>query len=311
MDAGKFPPRVLIVRPGALGDTILLLPLLESIRERHTDADLTVLGNRAYRDLIPRGIAFHAMDSRDWLWLFRAQTANLGPDARRFDAAYLVLTRPGQVEANLRRAGTETVLHVSSRPSEGTHAVEHLHQGLGLPIPPRDPVPPNFTRHERERVVWIHPGSGGPTKCIPLGWMRYFAESLQDALGWEKVVTIGEEDEFLRRSPEWQKLVDAPRTRVLGRMPLAELCGILGNAGLFVGNDSGIAHLAASLGVPAAVFFVTTDPVQWAPWVPETRLRVTDLRGVNLSYGTLRREAEALVRWASAVSKQETTRHRR
>ena len=52
---------------------------------------------------------------------------------------------------------------------------------------------------------------------------------------------------------------------------------------LFLGNDSGISHLAANLGVPSVVFFTITDPAQWAPWVPPDQIRIVDLRGQNLS----------------------------
>ena len=35
---------------------------------------------------------------------------------------------------------------------------------------------------------------------------------------------------------------------------------------LFVGNDSGPAHMAAAFGVPVIVIFGSSDPVIWAPW---------------------------------------------
>lgn len=291
---------VLIVRPGALGDTILSVPLVGSIRERHPGARLTMLGNRTYKDLMPPGVEFRGVDHRDWLWLFHPETVDLGAHARPFHTAYLVLTRPDRVAANLRRAGTGTVFHVASRPGEGIHAVEHLHLGFGLPLPPPGPALTHLAGPEQAKLVWIHPGSGGPGKCIPLQWMVHLSERLQDALGWDMAVTMGEEDGFLTELPEWSNLIAGSRTTLLEGRPLPELCKALGRAGLFVGNDSGIAHLAAGLGIPAAVFFVTTDPNQWAPWVPEDRLRVIDLRGKDLTPEILQREADALVQWACA-----------
>src|SRR5208283_5023173 len=44
---------VLVIRPGALGDTILTLPFLDTIQAENPDAKITFLGNRSYRDLIP------------------------------------------------------------------------------------------------------------------------------------------------------------------------------------------------------------------------------------------------------------------
>jgi ADP-heptose:LPS heptosyltransferase len=46
---------------------------------------------------------------------------------------------------------------------------------------------------------------------------------------------------------------------------LYELAAWLGRARIFVGNDSGISHLAAAVGTPVVVFFRATDPRVWAP----------------------------------------------
>jgi heptosyltransferase III len=41
---------------------------------------------------------------------------------------------------------------------------------------------------------------------------------------------------------------------------------VLSRAALFVGNDSGPAHMAAAFGIPSVVLFGPSDPVVWAPW---------------------------------------------
>ncbi|HUQ93696.1 MAG TPA: glycosyltransferase family 9 protein [Bryobacteraceae bacterium] len=48
--------------------------------------------------------------------------------------------------------------------------------------------------------------------------------------------------------------------------PLRETMSTLAGASLFVGNDSGPAHMAAAFGIPLVVLFATSDPVVWAPW---------------------------------------------
>jgi ADP-heptose:LPS heptosyltransferase len=131
--------------------------------------------------------------------------------------------------------------------------------------------------------------------------MLVLAQTLRDNLGWDMAVTASEEDAFLRDHPDWTRLIAGPRTQLLENRPFEELCETLGAARLFVGNDSGIGHLAANLGIPSAVLFVSTDPVQWAPWVPEDRLRVIDLRNSELSAGVLRQEAERLLKWADGT----------
>ena len=51
-----------------------------------------------------------------------------------------------------------------------------------------------------------------------------------------------------------------------GKSTLPEVLGILATASLFVGNDSGISHLAAAAGTPTAVVFGPTDPEATRPW---------------------------------------------
>jgi ADP-heptose:LPS heptosyltransferase len=54
--------------------------------------------------------------------------------------------------------------------------------------------------------------------------------------------------------------------RVLCGAPLAEIKTLLANASLFLGNDSGPAHMAAAFGLPVVVIFGASDRVVWAPW---------------------------------------------
>ncbi|MDQ7781816.1 MAG: glycosyltransferase family 9 protein [Desulfomonilaceae bacterium] len=293
--------RILVVRPGALGDTILGIPLLESIRNIHPGASFTVVGNGRYRFLMPRDMEFQSVDHPDQLWLFGSGEAKWSPPARRFGKAYLVLTRPDIVAENLKRAGTRSIVHVASRPSAGIHVVEHLHHGLGAAVPARKSVLTHLAQGERKPLLWIHPGSGGPGKCVPLHEMRALAEKLRNGFGWDAAVTAGEEDEFLKDHAAWPRLIAAARTQLLENRPLEELCGTLGRAGLFLGNDSGIGHLAANLGVPSAVLFVSTDPVQWAPWVPDQQIKTIDLRTRELTAEVLRAVADALVSWINGT----------
>jgi ADP-heptose:LPS heptosyltransferase len=54
--------------------------------------------------------------------------------------------------------------------------------------------------------------------------------------------------------------------------PLAEVKTLMSGANLFIGNDSGPAHIAAAFGIPAVVLFGSSDPVTWAPWRTEARV---------------------------------------
>ncbi len=59
---------------------------------------------------------------------------------------------------------------------------------------------------------------------------------------------------------------------VLHNAPLSDIKKVMESASLFVGNDSGPAHIAAAFGVPVAVLFGPSDPVTWAPWRTVSRV---------------------------------------
>jgi ADP-heptose:LPS heptosyltransferase len=60
--------------------------------------------------------------------------------------------------------------------------------------------------------------------------------------------------------------------QVLRNPPLSELKSLMSGAELFIGNDSGPAHIAAAFGIPVVVLFGPSDPVTWAPWRTESRV---------------------------------------
>jgi len=52
---------------------------------------------------------------------------------------------------------------------------------------------------------------------------------------------------------------------VAKELPLPTLAAVLEAAGLFIGNDSGVTHIAAAVGIPTVAIFGPTDPTVWAP----------------------------------------------
>ena len=67
------------------------------------------------------------------------------------------------------------------------------------------------------------------------------------------------------------------RFRCIAGAQLTEIKSLLQDATLFIGNDSGPAHMAAAFGIPVVVLFGPSDPVVWAPWQTESQV----LLGVN------------------------------
>ena len=143
-----------------------------------------------------------------------------------FDTAIVWMKDP-TVAGNLAASGIPNVIRADAFPSHG-HAADHLLRTLGLSRPP---LPDSWSPAVPDIV--IHPGSGSPRK----NWPHY--------------------DELLRRLPSGRLLRP--------NLSLLELSKYLRTVRAFIGNDSGITHLAAYWGCPTIAIFGPTDPRVWGP----------------------------------------------
>jgi heptosyltransferase-3 len=114
-------------------------------------------------------------------------------------------------------------------------------------------------------LVVVHPGAGGVAK-------RWPAEAFAAAL--ERVAARGRVAFALHEGPADREAVAAlvaglrvPALRLV-EPELTVLAGMLRVAVAFLGNDSGVSHLAATLGVPSVVLF-RGDKLDWRPWAPD------------------------------------------
>ncbi len=194
----------------------------------------------------------------------------------QFKRAYVILKDPRRVIRNLRRAGIDDVMTLDPAPPPGIHLVEWLHRGFGLATPdPSDSIPERPRKIARR--IWIHPGSGGPCKCVDLNILTALLQSPLFS-DYDLAITLGEADGFLLEKSEWRTFMNIRNVRVIQNMSLHELQTNLSDSALYIGNDSGISHFAAYSGIPTIIFFVSTDPTQWAPWTDKNRSLILDLR---------------------------------
>lgn len=119
------------------------------------------------------------------------------------------------------------------------------------------------------RLILFHSGAGGSAKRWPAERFGALIGLLRGA-GLSPVVVAGPADGeavgALHAAVAGERLVVAPD---LALCPLAALSAI---ARGFVGNDSGLTHLAAVVGTPTLALFGPTDPVVWAPLGPASRV---------------------------------------
>ncbi len=218
--------RRLLIRPGAIGDVILCLPALENARADYTE----VWAPRAMLPLIRFADRTRAI-------------ADTGLDL----VGVVERARWAATEAALKSFDSIYSWYGANRP-EFREAVGHLPFTFFPALPPPAEGIPRISVPEIavQDFVVIHPSASSVSKRWPMERFRAVSESLGVPVKW----TAGPE-EALEEAVRFEDLY--------------ELACWLAGARAFIGNDSGIAHLAAAVGTPVVAIFLSTDPSVWAP----------------------------------------------
>jgi ADP-heptose:LPS heptosyltransferase len=263
---------ILVLRGGALGDFILLLPMLSALRRQIRPVDLEFWGTFPQAELARPELADTVTDlnSVSILPLFtpvddfpRSLAERLG----RVDLAVSYLFDPDRlIRRQLQKAGVRQIVQGPHRvENELNHAVFQLAGPLGqLGLSLTDPVPklsgfsqiPSFPR------IAIHLGSGSTRKNWPTeSWVHLASEI--EKLASELIVVTGQADRRLTEA--FLERFRSPKVKVCDSLPLPALATELRHCRLFVGNDSGVPHLAAAVGTRTVALFGPTDPAIWRP----------------------------------------------
>lgn len=193
----------------------------------------------------------------------------------RFDLA-LAYTRDELFARQLAALVPRVIVH-DPAPARG-HASEWLAAALtDLGIGSDEALPPPAatrqeqvaTRTLRARLnpdfLAIHAGSGSKAKNWPAERFASLARRLSASRPWLLVEGPADAEPVAALAG----LPGAVRAR---EIPPRALAALLAEAGTYVGNDSGVTHLAAAWGAPTLALFGPTDPAMWAPLGPRVRV---------------------------------------
>jgi ADP-heptose:LPS heptosyltransferase len=264
------PPALLIVHQGALGDLVCIFQAIAELRRRFRPVGILCqahLGRLAAAEgLVEAWFPIEAA------WTASLFTGAAGLEARRLLATYthaLVFSRSETLVACLQRIGDIRVCRIPPRPPVDQrihvteHALEHI-RGCGL-LPEQGRTHPETApsaappvEKDHSKTILIHPGAGSPRKRWPLSGFWDVAVQLEAIrLSPEFVIGPAEQD-FLAELAHRNATVHRP----VGSL---DLLALLRSAVAYIGNDSGVSHLAAWAGLPSVVIFGPTDPVRWRP----------------------------------------------
>jgi ADP-heptose:LPS heptosyltransferase len=287
--------RALAIHPGALGDVLLAVPALRALRERHGTVMLAAQPRIA--DLLH---SLHVVDEAlafDALGLATLFVDDSAP-VRLPDADRLVCWFGARSAAFTRRLSQQgRAVTVASSVGEGNvweHLLRSAVPDAGAAVEPVV-VPAALQAAGRDllekagwdgdsRLLIVHPGAGSAAKRWPV---QGFASAV-DAVAADRALTVA-----VHQGPADAEAVAAlvrqlAAPLVLDEPSLRALAGVLAHATAYVGNDSGVSHLAGTVGIPAVVLFVAAN-LRWRPWsatarpvlVDATRLRSEDAAAVT------------------------------
>ena len=284
------PTRVLVRLPNWVGDVLMARPAIRALRARWPEARLVGMARAGHAALVERlGVFDRVVDAPGGSGLARAAAVGAAARAlrpRRLDTA--VVLAPS-FEAALvawlagvgRRIGHDTdrrraLLTDPVAPRPGAHRADEyldLTRVLDAGDPPAGAAPLALTAADRAYAARLFDALGWPGDCRPL-FVNPAAAKTPRAWSAERFRALLE-----RLSATGRPLVvhDRPPfaagpARVEGRgvarvrdATLPELAALLERCALYVGNDSGPAHVAAAVGIPTVTIHGPSSPGRTAP----------------------------------------------
>jgi len=258
----------LVYHAGALGDFITSLPAIVAWRGSH--GDRVVLLGRPVHAALAVGVFDDAWDAGGarFASLFAGTpSAAVRALLAGVRSALVFAPEAAGIVRGLERCGVRDIIREDPFPAGRVHVVDyHLSRFPDVALAPEErvprvEVPDGAGSSPLVNPVVIHPGSGSPSKNWPVD--RFAAVARQ--LTWSGPVAW-----LVGPAEEECGIAAAVARAAIGawlwrNLPLPELADRLFGACLFVGNDSGVAHLAAAVGCRVVVLFGASDPVVWAP----------------------------------------------
>ena len=276
--------RVCIIRLRSLGDCVLTTPSITLLNEWRSDLQLAVSVESRFASVFEGNPAISAMLEPTWQAVRQWKpilTVNLhgGTRSQWMTALSGSKWRAGfahhafTLAYNLRIGRAQNILGVNRT----VHTAEHLASAFfALGLPQQDiPQAQLFTSDSvlEGRYAVLHPYASAPNKTWPA---ERFCEVARFLKLWNilPVFLVGPDDDPTPFA-----------AHKIYQGTLNQIKALLSNAAVFVGNDSGPAHIAAAFGVPSVVLFGASNPAIWGPWRTESEVivAVEGIETVNVS----------------------------
>lgn len=279
--SGSAAGKILVVRVGALGDTLMVTPLLRLLSARHPGAEIDLLCSSLAAPLLelnPYLAHLFPLQGRNWPIAVSPEKRRLVRKLRErhYDLAVLLESAPRYRELIERARPSEIRSFLETPFDPGLHAIVNNLRAAGigdvsdgdfnmdLRLAAGDEAAAAEIVPETSPLIGVHVGWG------PLGRKRRQEERLR---GWsvnnfEAVIRMLLNDHpalrfVLTGSPQDARLTEALCARfsdgrvrsIAGRTQVRELAAVIRKVDLMISVDSGPCHIAAALGTPLVVLW--------------------------------------------------------
>jgi len=296
--------RAVMIHSTAVGDFLIALRIMHLLGRAFDIEQIQLLGKR---QMIGLGGALGIIHSGQdielhrWSSLFTPQcqlSDHCQEYLRQFDLVVNMLAGPGAIVSrnieNLVSSGSKRAVHIEPRPPGDYpgHAFEYFWEQLtcqwpqlggsgnqydsdscfqvsGQGVKKAGTVIGDLLGRQGPGILLaVHPGSGSAEKCWP--WEKFCKLIQIISQRYTVLLILGEVE--LERFPEPHlALLRRSASAVVDCLSLEKLAGVLACCSGYVGNDSGVSHLAGSLGTASLVIFGPTDARIWKPLGPKVR----------------------------------------
>jgi heptosyltransferase III len=290
---------VLVIHPGALGDVLLAIPALRMLRARCPDERLVLAAQSHLGRLlfelgeVDEARAFESL-GLEALFVEDGEPVSLPAISAAARVVSWFGSRDATFARRLRALAPNAV--IASSGANGARPVwQHLMETVGADGEAARglvAVSPALGAEGREalreagwdghrRVLMVHAGAGGLDKRWPI---EGFAGVVAELVRRHDLAVV------LHEGPADKDAVAALAERmdalILKQPTLPCLAGALCHVTAWLGNDSGVTHLAAAIGRPTVALF-GAERIAWRPWSTTARVVVVEA-------GRLREDVSAI-----------------
>lgn len=263
----------LVYHTGALGDFITTIPAIHYYKMLNPGNPVTLLGKPAIGKFA-KDIGLLAnwldVDSTRFLPLFYDSFSDSAQNLLADFTTAILFTGPdSSIVKNIEQSAVNKIFQQPPFPASPMHIIDYhlslfcdpatIAESEKIPtiVPAADAFSSikKFLLPDSKKPIAIHPGSGSKKKNWPFGRFLQVADffrSQQIPVLWIK-------------GPAEESFVFPSTDRVASHLSFAELAALLANCRSYLGNDSGVTHLAAAVGCRTVVVWGPSDPVVWSP----------------------------------------------